>query len=203
MGCGIASPANDKNIKHRSDARPGMSHQLLIIQPSYYRSKADRTVFKARHRSVVPLTLPYLAALTPADWEVTLLDEQLDAVPFDGRFDLVAISSSTLNSFRAYDIADEFRRRARARHPRRPPHLFPRGGGGRTLRRGRRWRRRDHLAAHAGGRPWRAVEPVVPGRPAAGPGRPAAAALRPAGPAALPPVPDLCRHLIAGLPVPL
>ena len=83
-----------------------MSHKLLIIQPSYYRSKADRAVFKARHRSVVPLTLPYLAALTPADWNVTLLDEQLDAVPFDKRFDLVAISSSTLNSFRAYDIAD-------------------------------------------------------------------------------------------------
>jgi radical SAM superfamily enzyme YgiQ (UPF0313 family) len=88
-----------------------MSHQLLIIQPSYYRSKADRVVFKARHRSVVPLTLPYLAALTPADWKVTLLDEQLDAVPFDKHFDLVAISSSTLNSLRAYDIADEFRRR--------------------------------------------------------------------------------------------
>ena len=111
MGYGIASPANNKNIKHRSDPRPGMSHKLLIIQPSYYRSKADRTVFKSRRRSVVPLTLPYLAALTPADWDVTLLDEQLNPVPFDGRFDLVAISSSTLNSFRAYDIADEFRRR--------------------------------------------------------------------------------------------
>jgi radical SAM superfamily enzyme YgiQ (UPF0313 family) len=85
--------------------------RLLIIQPSHYRSKADRTVFKARHRMVVPLTLAYLASLTPADWDVTLLDEQLDPVPFDGRFDLVAISVSTLNSFRAYDIADEFRRR--------------------------------------------------------------------------------------------
>jgi radical SAM superfamily enzyme YgiQ (UPF0313 family) len=88
-----------------------MKNRLLIIQPSHYRSKADRTVFKIRHRSVVPLTLPYLAALTPADWEVTLLDERLNQVPFDGRFDLVAISASTLNSFRAYDIADEFRRR--------------------------------------------------------------------------------------------
>jgi radical SAM superfamily enzyme YgiQ (UPF0313 family) len=88
-----------------------MAHKLLIIQPSHYGSKADRTVFKARHRSVVPLTLPYLAALTPPGWEITLLDEQLDPVGFDGRFDLVAISSSTLNSYRAYDIADEFRRR--------------------------------------------------------------------------------------------
>lgn len=89
-----------------------MAHKLLITQPSYYRSKADRTVFKARRRSVVPLTLPYLAALTPQDWEVTLLDEQLDPIRFDGRFDLVAISCSTLTSLRAYDIADDFRRRS-------------------------------------------------------------------------------------------
>jgi radical SAM superfamily enzyme YgiQ (UPF0313 family) len=88
-----------------------MAHKLLIIQPSHYGSKADRTVFKARHRNVVPLTLPYLAALTPPDWEITLLDEQVDPVGFDGRFDLVAISSSTLNSYRAYDLAHEFRRR--------------------------------------------------------------------------------------------
>lgn len=88
-----------------------MAHKLLILQPSCYRSKADRSVLKARRRSVVPLTLPYLAALTPPDWEITLLDEQLGAVPFGERFDLVAISCTTLNSFRAYDLADEFRRR--------------------------------------------------------------------------------------------
>jgi radical SAM superfamily enzyme YgiQ (UPF0313 family) len=87
-----------------------MAHKLLIIQPSYYRSKGDRSVLKARRRSVVPLTLPYLAALTPPDWEVTLVDEQLDAVPLETRFDLVAITCTTLNSFRAYDVADDFRR---------------------------------------------------------------------------------------------
>lgn len=88
-----------------------MRHKLLIVQPSHYRSKADRTVFKARRRSVVPLGLPYLAALTPPDWDVTLVDEQVQAVPFDGRFDLVAITCLTLTSLRSYDIADEFRRR--------------------------------------------------------------------------------------------
>ena len=88
-----------------------MAHKLLIIQPSHYGSKGDRTVFKARHRSVVPLTLPYLAALTPPGWETALVDEQLDPVRFDGRFDLVAISARTLSSYRAYDLADEFRRR--------------------------------------------------------------------------------------------
>jgi radical SAM superfamily enzyme YgiQ (UPF0313 family) len=88
-----------------------MGHKLLIIQPSYYRSPADRSVYRTRRRSLVPLTLPYLAALTPASWQISLLDEQLQAIDFACRPDLVAITSGTLQSFRAYDIADEFRRR--------------------------------------------------------------------------------------------
>ena len=88
-----------------------MGNRLLIIQPSYYRSKSDRTVFKVHRRPVVPLTLPYLAALSPTDWEIKLLDEQLQPVDFDYRADLVAITAWTFNSYRAYDIADEFRRR--------------------------------------------------------------------------------------------
>jgi radical SAM superfamily enzyme YgiQ (UPF0313 family) len=88
-----------------------MAHRLLIIQPSYYRSKTDRTVFKVRRRQVVPLTPPYLAALTPPDWEIKLLDEQLEPIDFDSPADLVAITTWTLHSFRAYDIANEFRRR--------------------------------------------------------------------------------------------
>jgi len=88
-----------------------MAHKLIIIQPSNYLSKRDRTVLKVRRRRVVPLTLPYLAALTPEGWDITLVDEQLHPVPFDGRFDVAAVSCSTLASFRAYDVADEFRRR--------------------------------------------------------------------------------------------
>ena len=88
-----------------------MSDKLLIIQPSYYLSKADRTVHRLRRRPVVPLSSSYLAALTPADWEITLVDEQLQPIDFECRPDLVAITTWTLNSLRAYDIADEFRRR--------------------------------------------------------------------------------------------
>ena len=88
-----------------------MDPRLLIISPSYYRSKANRELFTARRRRVVPLTTAYLAALTPAPWQVQLIDEQLGPVDHDGPVDLVAISVLTLNSLRAYDIADEFRRR--------------------------------------------------------------------------------------------
>ena len=86
-----------------------MAKNLFIIQPSHYRSRFNLTIHKSRKRSVVPLTLPYLAALTPRDWNVELIDEQLRDVDFQAPVDLVAITTWTINSFRAYEIADRFR----------------------------------------------------------------------------------------------
>jgi len=85
--------------------------KLSIIQPSHYRSRSDRSLLKIRKRRLIGLTLPYLAALTPRDWEVSLVDEQLSVLDFDSPVDLVAITTWTINSLRAYDIADNFRRR--------------------------------------------------------------------------------------------
>lgn len=85
--------------------------KIQIIQPSHYASPSNRSVHKTQSRSVVNLTLPYLAALTPREWDVTLIDEQLRDIDFDAPADLVAISSWTMNSLRAYDIADAFRAR--------------------------------------------------------------------------------------------
>lgn len=86
-----------------------MSKRLLVIQPSHYHSKQNRTVFKSRTRSLVPLALPYLAALTPSGWDVTLVDEQIQDVDFEDRPDLVAITSWTVHSIRGYDVAQRFR----------------------------------------------------------------------------------------------
>ena len=84
-------------------------NKILIIQPSHYVSKNDRTVFKSRLRALVPLTLPYLAALTPKHWDVTLVDEQLQDIDFNTKPDLVAITSWTVHSIRGYDVARKFR----------------------------------------------------------------------------------------------
>lgn len=88
-----------------------MARRLLIVQPSHYVSRTNRAVHKARTRTLVGLTLPYLAALTPRDWDVTLLDEQVAEIDFDVPVDLVEITTWTINSFRAYEIADRFRKR--------------------------------------------------------------------------------------------
>lgn len=89
-----------------------MSKRLLIIQPSHYLSKENHTVLRSRMKPLVPLTLPYLAALTSQDWDVTLVDEQVQDINFLTRPkpDLVAITTWTIHSIRAYDIADEFHR---------------------------------------------------------------------------------------------
>jgi len=56
-------------------------------------------------------TLPYLAGLTPPDWEVTLHDEIEGEVNFDEPVDLVGISAFTCLAPRAYAIADAYRKR--------------------------------------------------------------------------------------------
>jgi radical SAM superfamily enzyme YgiQ (UPF0313 family) len=66
------------------------------------------TLHKVKRRTLVGLTLPYLAALTPGEWEVTLIDEQSANVDFRVPVDLVAITAWTINSFRAYEIADRY-----------------------------------------------------------------------------------------------
>lgn len=89
-----------------------MGNRLLIIQPSHYLSKENHTLLKTGMKPLVPLTLPYLAALTPEGWDVTLVDEEIQDIDFHSKPkpDVVAITTWTIHSIRAYDIADEFRR---------------------------------------------------------------------------------------------
>jgi radical SAM superfamily enzyme YgiQ (UPF0313 family) len=90
-----------------------MRPKLLIIQPSYYQSRKDRKVARVRRRQLVPLVLPYLAALTPPDWDISVVDEILRPVDLETPADVVAITTWTLNAYRAYDLAREFRKRGR------------------------------------------------------------------------------------------
>jgi len=57
------------------------------------------------------LTLPVLAALTPPDIEVIVTEEEIEDVTYKDRVELVGISYMTPLAPRAYEIADEYRRR--------------------------------------------------------------------------------------------
>ena len=58
-----------------------------------------------------PLSLGVLAGLTPAGVECKLLDDRIDEIDYDEPTNLVAINVETFTARRAYEIADEYRRR--------------------------------------------------------------------------------------------
>lgn len=65
-----------------------------------------------RFRVWKPLGLMVLAGLTPREWEVTIVDENLGAPDYSAlpRPDLVGITAFTSQANRAYEISDLFRR---------------------------------------------------------------------------------------------
>jgi radical SAM superfamily enzyme YgiQ (UPF0313 family) len=92
------------------NAKPFMP-KLLIVQSSAYRSFHDRRPYRIRQRKLIGAVLPYLAALAPPDWDVTLLDDALQEPDYGQPYDVVAISVRTVTSLRAYEIAATFRQR--------------------------------------------------------------------------------------------
>lgn len=66
--------------------------------------------FKA---TMAPLGLAILGALTPPDFDVEIIDENIEDIDFDAPCDLVALSAMAIQEARLFEIADEFRRRGR------------------------------------------------------------------------------------------
>ena len=57
------------------------------------------------------LGLLKVAALTPSDWQVTIIDEKVEPLDLNQEADLVGITAMTTTVQRGYEIADHFRRR--------------------------------------------------------------------------------------------
>lgn len=83
--------------------------KLLLILPKNERSYWG-TVSKSGKAGFVRLNLPTLAALTPKDWEVEILDARVTPVDYNARVDLVGITGFTAEMPSAYEIADNFRK---------------------------------------------------------------------------------------------
>ncbi|CAN5912832.1 radical SAM protein [soil metagenome] len=83
--------------------------KVLLVQPS--RLQPDGSVYKAETRWLLGMTLPYLAALTPEGIDVSIRDDLYEDVPFGEHWDLVGLTCMSHQASRAYQIADEFRRR--------------------------------------------------------------------------------------------
>lgn len=78
--------------------------KLVLINP---RSRHRIGFLVDRESKYPPLGLGIIAALTPADWEIKLIDENFDDFVFEDA-DLVGITSFTSTITRAYEIAKEY-----------------------------------------------------------------------------------------------
>jgi len=78
--------------------------RLLLIYP------ATHKLGWVKYFQLPSLSLQQVAAVTPAHWQVTLVDESQDLIPDGSNFDLVGITAMTHQATRAYEIADQFRR---------------------------------------------------------------------------------------------
>ena len=67
----------------------------------------------SRMYSGFPLALPTLAAVTPKEHEVKIIDEAIENIDFDQACDVVGLTAMTFKSTRAYEIAREFRSRGK------------------------------------------------------------------------------------------
>jgi radical SAM superfamily enzyme YgiQ (UPF0313 family) len=82
--------------------------KLTIIHPCIGRKPGQKYI---RTWQMEALPAATLAGLTPKDVEIRFYDDRMEAIPFDEKAGLVAISVETYTAKRAYQIATEFRKR--------------------------------------------------------------------------------------------
>jgi len=94
--------------------------KILFVKPDYSSGKEytphhsffDRLSFKL-FMFQPQITFPVLAAVTPNDYDITMIDEKTHRINFDKKYDIVGISVNTMDAVRAYEIADIFRKKGR------------------------------------------------------------------------------------------
>lgn len=83
--------------------------KLLLVLPRNERGYWGK-VSKSGKTGIVRLTLPTIAALTPPDWDIEILDTRVNpVVDFNQKVDLVALTAFTAEIPSAFEIADRFR----------------------------------------------------------------------------------------------
>ena len=78
--------------------------KIQLIAPRYISYAGLKDVYNQQK-----LTLMYLAALTPEEFNVEIIDEDVKEISYNNKPDLVAISFNSPTSFRAFEIATKFK----------------------------------------------------------------------------------------------
>jgi len=90
-----------------------MKRLLLVYPGSFSTSYVDmKFVQDLTHRGgFMNVSLPTIAALTPAEFEIDIVDDSVERIDFDESYDLVGITGSINQLPRAEQIAEQFRQR--------------------------------------------------------------------------------------------
>ncbi|MBI5884347.1 MAG: B12-binding domain-containing radical SAM protein [Elusimicrobia bacterium] len=83
--------------------------KLLLVLPTTV--DKDGKLTRSKRRWVLGLAMPYMAALTPPWVKTRIVDDRMDAIDYDDGWDVVGLNTTIATCTRAYQIADEFRRR--------------------------------------------------------------------------------------------
>lgn len=90
--------------------------KVLLVVPAGEGVRVTRQRPRVTRRSMLRfsvLPLEVVAALTPREHEVRIIDENVEPLDFDCPCDVVGVTFMTALAPRAYEIAREFRRRGR------------------------------------------------------------------------------------------
>ena len=84
-----------------------MKKKILLITPE---NKEINKFRKKQFNNFIQITMPYLAAFIDENkYEINLVDEYNQKIPFEETFHLVAITVNTSNATHCYDISKKFR----------------------------------------------------------------------------------------------
>ncbi len=82
--------------------------KLLLVSPC-----RDENIRFARSLRIPQIALNIIASLTPPNYEIKIIEEEIGEVNLDEECDIVGISTMTSNAPRAYRMASEFKKRGR------------------------------------------------------------------------------------------
>ena len=82
--------------------------KIALIAPVKNEDKKTRDIIR-----FPMISLLYIAALTPPEHEVTIVEEEVEPVNFNMECDLVAITCMTATAKKSYKISEEFRKRGK------------------------------------------------------------------------------------------
>jgi len=82
--------------------------RILLITPE---NKDINNFRKRQFNNFIQITMPYLAGFIDEEkYDITLIDEYNQKIPYESHFDLVAITVNTPNATHCYDISSRFRK---------------------------------------------------------------------------------------------